>query len=189
MKIFSSYIFRSLSMFMIGLLLILNPETPTFIVQVIAALFAFSGLMSILHYIRTRFSKNSIVKPVFPLTGHGSIGLGVLLGLYPEKFISVLMYLLGAVIVVIGLNQLVSIYMYRRIAPTRWWSFIVPLCVTGAGILVLAYPLQSASLPFIIIGCCCIFNGATELFYGIRLAAYQRRMKKENAIQDAEIIE
>lgn len=176
-------------MFMIGLLLVLNPDTPSFIVQVIAALFAFSGLMSILHYIRLRFMKAEIVRPVFPLTGLGSIGLGVLLGLFPEKFISVLMYLLGAVIVVIGLNQLVSVYMYRQIAPARWWSFLVPLCLTGAGILVLAYPLQSAAMPFVIIGCCCIFNGVSELFYGLRLAAYQRRMKKENAIQEAEIVE
>ncbi|MEE1088333.1 MAG: hypothetical protein UIC63_05155, partial [Bacteroidaceae bacterium] len=68
-------------------------------------------------------------------------------------------------------------------------SFLFPICVTGAGILVLASPLQSASLPFVIIGCCCIFNGASELFYGIRLAAYQRKNRKENAIQEAEIIE
>ena len=68
MKIFSSYIFRSLCMFMIGLLLVLNPDTPAFIVQVIGALFAFSGLMSILHYIRARFSKSAPVVPVFPLT-------------------------------------------------------------------------------------------------------------------------
>ena len=87
MKIFSSYIFRSLCMFMIGLLLVLNPDTPAFIVQVIGALFAFSGLMSILHYIRARFSKSAPVVPVFPLTGLGSIGLGVLLGLFPDKFI------------------------------------------------------------------------------------------------------
>ena len=75
-------------MFMIGLLLVLNPDTPAFIVQVIGALFAFSGLMSILHYIRARFSKSAPVVPVFPLTGLGSIGLGVLLGLFPDKFIS-----------------------------------------------------------------------------------------------------
>ena len=189
MKIFSSYIFRSLCMFMIGLLLVLNPDTPSFIVQVIGALFAFSGLMSILHYIRARFSKSAPVVPVFPLTGLGSIGLGVLLGLFPAKIISVLMYQLRAVIEVIGKTQLISIYMYRRIAAVRWWSFLFPICVTGAGILVLAYPLQSASLPFVIIGCCCIFNGASELFYGIRLAAYQRKMKRESAIQEAEIIE
>ncbi len=189
MKFFTSYIFRSISMFMIGLLLVLNPDTPLFIVQVIAALFAFFGLMSILHYIRAQFSKLDIVRPLFPFTGLGSIGLGVVLGLYPEKFISILMYILGAVIVLIGMNQLSSIFLYRKIAPVRWWSFIMPLCIVGAGILVLAYPLESASLPFVIIGCCCIFNGITELFYGLRLASYQRKLKKESAIQDAEIIE
>ena len=187
MKLFSSYIFRSLSMFMIGLLLVLNPETPAFIVQVIAALFAFSGVMSILHYIHAQFIKSDVVRPVFPLTGLGSIGLGVLLGLYPEKFIAILMYLLGIVIVVIGMSQLSSVYLYRKVAPVRWWSFFFPLAIAGAGILVLAYPMESASLPFVIIGCCCIFHGASELFYGLRLSAYQRRLKREKPVQEPEI--
>lgn len=189
MKLFTSYIFRSLSMFMIGLLLVLNPDTPAFIVQVIAALFAFSGLMSLLHYVRVRFSRQSIVRPLFPLAGLGSIGLGVLLGLYPEKFISVLMYVLGAVIVVVGLSQLLSVFLYRMVAPMRWWSFLIPLCIMTAGIFVLAHPLESALLPFIIIGYCCIVNGVVELFYGLRLASYQRKMKAEQEIQDAEIVE
>lgn len=176
-------------MFMIGLLLVLNPDTPVFIVQVIAALFAFSGLMSILHYIRASLSKVDVVRPLFPFSGLGSIGLGIVLGLYPDKFISILMYLLGAVILLIGMNLLSSVFLYRRIAPARWWILLMPICIIGAGIFVLANPMESASLPFVIIGCCCIFNGITELFYGLRLANYQRKMKIKESIQDAEIIE
>lgn len=183
------FLLRSVSLFMIGFLLVLNPDTPVLIVRVVAVLFVFFGLLSLLHYMRARCSKLDVVKPLFPLTGVGSIGLGILLGLYPERFIAVLMYLLGAVIVLFGMNQLSSIVLYRRIAPMRWWAFVMPVAVTVAGIVVLVHPLESAAMPFVVIGCCCIFHGISELFYGLRLSACRRKRAKAEEIEDAEIVE
>ena len=198
MKFVTGYIFRSICMLMIGLLLALNPNTPELIVRVIASLFVLAGIVAILHYLIMRFSKDAIIRPMFPVAGIGSTCLGFLLSAYPQSFISLLMYLLGGLMLLIGFSQFFTILSQRSIAPMRWWLFLMPLLIIGCGMTVVAYPLQSASLPFVILGACCILHGISELFFGLRLAIYQRRKRKqENAarpfseeeIVDAEIIE
>lgn len=195
MKLIQSYLFRSLCTIMIGLLLILNPDTPVVLIQVIAALFAVSGLFSVLNYLISRFSKSS-VRPAAPLAGIGSLLLGVILGVYPEAFLQFLMYFLGGMILLLGFSQLVSVIHYRKIAPIRWTVFVIPILIIIAGLVVLVHYRKVASLPFIILGACCIFHGLSDLFYGLRLRHYQRQQKKEaeskeeeNEIEDAVIVE
>lgn len=200
MRFVTGYIFRSICMLMIGLLLVLNPNTPALIVQVIAALFVLAGTVAIFHYLIMRFSKEAVVRPMFPITGLGSIGLGILLALYPQSFISLLMYFLGGLMLLIGISHFYTIMAQRAIAPVRWWLFLIPVALIGCGITVITYPMESATLPFVILGACCIAHGISELFYGLRLAVYQRRQMraKRNATQpvsadgsdivDAEII-
>ena len=81
MKSISSYLLRSLCTLMVGLLLILNPDTPTLLIQVIGALFALSGLYAVLTNIISRFSRNAEIRPSFPLVGIGCLLAGVILGI------------------------------------------------------------------------------------------------------------
>ena len=198
MKFVTGYIFRSICMLMIGLLLVLNPNTPELIIRVIASLFVLAGIIAILHYLVMRFSKDAIIRPMFPIAGVGSACLGILLSVYPQAFITLLMYMLGGLMLLIGFSQFFTIISQRTIAPIRWWLFLMPVLIIGCGMTVVAYPLESASLPFVILGVCCIFHGISELFFGLRLAIYQRRKKneartkqftREEDIVDAEIVE
>lgn len=200
MKFVTGYIFRSICMLMIGLLLVLNPNTPSLIIRVIAALFVVAGMVSVFHYLIMRFSRDAIVRPVFPLAGLGSVCLGLLLGRNPDSFISLLMYFLGGLMLVIGISHFFTIMSQRAIAPLRWWLFLIPVALIGCGITVIAFPMESATLPFIILGGCCIAHGISELFYGLRLAVYQRQQARAQRnqqqgtplqgadIEDAEII-
>lgn len=194
MKLIHSYLFRSLCTIMIGLLLILNPDTPIMLIQVIAALFAVSGLFSVLNYLISRFSKSE-VRPAAPIAGIGSLLFGILLGLYPNAFLHFLMYFLGGMILLLGFSQLVSVIHYRKVAPIRWTVFVIPLLIIVAGLVVLVHYREVASLPFVILGVCCIFHGMSDLFYGLRLRHYQRQQKKEAVesqdpmIEDAVIVE
>lgn len=178
MKSISSYLLRSLCTLMVGLLLILNPDTPILLIQVIAALFALSGLYAIITNIIARFNRNAEIRPSFPIVGIGSLLFGVILGLYPEKFLQVLMYLLGAMILLLGVGQLIAVFHYRRLAPLKWSVFVIPVLLILAGIFVLVYYHEAAALPFTILGVCCIFNGLSDLFYGLRLRHYESMNRK-----------
>ncbi len=177
MKVVTSFVFRSICAIVVGFLLVLNPEQMTVVlVQVIGVLFGLSGLFSLLNYVVIRFSRKKEVRPMFPLIGLGSFCFGLLLVIFPGLFIAYLMYMLGALLVFAGISQMVSLIAYRRAMPLHWAPFLVPLLVLIAGIVVLANPFETASLPFMILGICCMGYGLSELINGIRLQRFLNRI-------------
>ncbi len=184
MKTINSYLLRALCTLMIGLLLVANPDTPVLLIRVIAALFALTGCFSLFNYLIARFGNNKEVRPTFPIAGCGSLLLGLLLGFYPEAFLQFFMYLLGGMILLLGFNQLISIINYRRVAPIRWTLFIFPLLIIGVGLYTIYHYDTAATLPFIILGICCICNGLSDLFFGIRLHHYERQNQKFTSYEE-----
>lgn len=174
MKLYSSYIFRSFISIMIGLLLIFNPDTPIFLIEIIGALFALSGLWSITSFLLTYFKKNSVIKPVFPIAGLGSLLMGVVLGIHAEFFLQILMYVLGYIILLFGFSQLFGVFSYRKFVPLNFAVFILPVSIILIGSFVLFQYKDAALLPFRILGTCCVIYGISDLFYGFRIKHYER---------------
>ena len=98
----------------------------------------------------------------------------------PELFINILMYVLGGLLVLIGIYQIASLIIFRRVAPLSVVLFLLPLLIIAAGVLVVCYPMETAALPFTILGVAYIFYGITEFIYGIRLHRYQKRLERES---------
>ena len=164
MKIVNSYIFRAVCALLIGLLLVSNPERMTgLLVQVIGGLFLISGLVSLINYFIIRYSDKVPVKPVFPMVGLGSLLFGVFLGFFPGLFITYLMYIFGFLMVVAGVNQLWNMFRLRRLIPFRWYVLFFTLLITALGVFVLFNPLESASVPFILLGVSFMLYGVSEL--------------------------
>ena len=203
MRILTSYIFRSLCALLIGFLLVCNPtEMTTLIVQIIGGLFVLSGLFAIIGYfvshrrlLQTRerlaalSEADGIYVPSIPavylLVGLGSMALGVVLILWPHLFIDILMYLLGALLVLTGIYQIVTMFTFRKVAPLSFSLFLLPAVIAAAGGFILFYPLESASLPFTLLGIFYICYGATEFFYGLRLQHFQKQLDTQlTEIQD-----
>lgn len=179
MKVVNSYIFRAVCALVIGILLIANPEKMTaLLVQIIGGLFLVSGLVSVINYFVVRYSKDAVLKPLFPLVGVGSLLFGVFLGFFPHLFINYLMFVLGGLMVLAGLSQLVGLVRYRRVVPFRWYVFLTAVLILFLGIFVVFNPLQSASVPFIILGATFLIYGVAELVNGVRLRKYNK-MKAE----------
>ena len=198
MKILSSYIFRALCAMLVGFLLVSNPETmTTLLVQIIGGLFTFSGVVAIIGYFVNSYQRQRLLRtaeeagepipsgsmlvPMFPVVGIGSLAFGVFLLLMPDQFVNILMYVLGALMVLAGGSQCLSLISYRKVVPLTWSVFVLPLLILAAGIFVVCQPQESASLPFTILGIACICYGATEFFNGLRLHRYQKKMAKEQA--------
>jgi uncharacterized membrane protein HdeD (DUF308 family) len=123
--------------------------------------------------------ENNMLRPIFPFVGLGSVLLGVVLVLMPNVFVAFLMYVLGFILALVGFNQILTLIAQRHVAPLRWWVFLCPLALLCLGLFIVFKPLESASLPFVILGVGCIVYGLVDLFYALRLAHYQRQKEKE----------
>lgn len=175
-----STLLRILCLTLIGGLLVYSSQTmTTLIVQIVGGMFLFSGMLPLLGYFFPRYSQGATFRPLFPIMGIGSILFGALLLLKPVLFVTALMYLLGFILVMVSINQFLSFFASRNTAPLRWWLFLLPFCLFALGMYVLLSPLESASLPFTLLGAGCIVYGISELFRLLRFFYYERQNNKE----------
>jgi len=200
MRILSSYIFRAVCAMLVGFLIASNPtDMTTLLVQIIGGLFVLSGLAAFFSYFigkyrasltRQRLAQVADLESVYIpspsnvgiVVGVGSIAFGAFLMVKPELFVNILMYVLGGLLVLIGIYQIVSLIIFRRVAPLSVVLFLLPLLIIAAGVLVVCYPMETAALPFTILGVAYIYYGITEFIYGIRLHRYQKRFEQESQV-------
>lgn len=168
-----------------GALLIASPEAYTsLMVQIVGGLFLLSGLVPVVSYWFP--SAAGPIRPFFPVVGTGSVLLGALLIFMPSAFIRAFMFVLGFLFLLGGVQQLLSQWGARGLVPVRWWSVALSLCVIMLGVTVLLRPMQSASVPFFLLGVGCVVYGATELVRGVRRAVYERKASHADEYVDYE---
>lgn len=187
MKVLSSYIFRSVCAVLVGCLLAFNPQQiTTLLVQLIGGLFFLSGLGSLLNYVRWQYVKNTNYAPLFPVVGVGSLLFGLFLVFFPSYFITYLMFMLGGLLVVAGVSQLGVLLNYRRVMPLMWITTVVPVLVLCVGLYILFQPMDSASMPFVVLGIASIVYGVFEMINGIRLNRYSRLADETTTFEEVE---
>lgn len=189
----SRAIFRALCALLIGFLLVSNPTKMTvLLVQIIGGLFAVSGLLAIIGYFTARIRQSGF-RPVFPIVGVGSLAFGAVLLLLPDKFVDFLMYVMGGLLVLIGIGQIANLINYRKFSPLSWSLFVLPLLLAAAGVLVIVYPIEAASVPFTILGVAYIIYGVGEFLLGIRFYRHRRlydaAQKDLLDVPEAEVVE
>lgn len=160
---FNTSVIRSVFAIVLGLILILWPEaTITYLVMTIGILFILPGIVATVSYFsrpKDEFGK----RPIFPIEAAGSILLGVWLVSMPGFFVNILMYVLGAILVVAGLHQLISLISVRKWASVPFGFYLMPSLTFIAGIMILAYPFGAAANTFVIFGIASLYYGACEL--------------------------
>ncbi len=200
MKVLRSSIFRAVCAIAVGVLLVKYPDsTVTWLTVAIGVLFLLSGVLSCLTYIgATRQSKNVIItdadgrtvyseRPAPPIVGIGSVVLGFMLAITPGTFVSGLMYVLGAILILGAVNQLMALLAARRICRVPLALWVCPSIVLLTGILVITKPLASASLSLVILGWCSLLYGVTEAINSLKLYALRKRFEKTNSDAIAKI--
>lgn len=180
MKFIGSYIFRSMCALLVGLLLLFNADQmPTLMVRLIGLLFIMPGIFGVLVYLYGQFNRNAIVRPTFPLMSIGSILFGVFLESYPEEFISYLVLLLGLMLLLAGINQLMSMFVNRRISPFSWLLMFLPLALILVGGYCMTHSTEAAGTLFKILGATCIYYGLSDMFLTLRTTHYTRVYERE----------
>ena len=143
------------------------------------------GLYGIFAYFASRSRAEDGSGRAFPIVALGSALLGLWLIVMPAFFVGILMYVLGALLVLGGIGQLMNFISVRKLTGSVPAIFyVIPVLLLLAGILILVNPFEAAKIPFIVLGASSIVYGLTDLF---RIIRYRR--KSNQVITDVEVIE
>lgn len=193
MKVLQSSIFRAICAIAIGVLLIQNPgSTVTWITIAIGVMFFISGAISCLAYLgakRTLKGDISISdengnvvarRPTFPIVGIGSLIFGLLIAITPNVFVTWLMYIIGAILILGALNQLLVLINASKLSKVPVVFWICPSLILIAGIYVMVKPMQTAELPMIILGWCSLLFGVTEIINSLKIHYQNKRLENQS---------
>lgn len=185
-------ILRAVIALVIGFLLALNPKTATCIIVVlIGILFLLFGIVSVIYNIKAvksieRFSEDRQLQ--FPITSVGCILFGLVLSLMPSAFLKISMFILGAFLVLAGAFQIVSFRLCSKNVHTPMPFYVISALVMLAGIFIFINPIESASLPAIVLGTSFIVYGVMETVLSVQTMISNKRLKKAEAEYAVEVI-
>lgn len=198
MKIFHSSIFRALCAIVAGVLILKYPQDGvTWLTMAVGELFLISGIVALIAYWYARQHSGDYVitdqkgriisggQPTFPIVGAGSVLLGLVLVIAPGKFVDGLMYVLGGIMILGGIQQLINLSVVRRLGKVSFAFWICPTLILLTGLYVILRPMETATLSLQILGWCSLLYGVTELInslqiWRIRKIAEKTAQQKQN---------
>lgn len=189
MKTRNYFLIRAVTALIIGLVLVLMPGVAAdYLVITIGILFIIPGLFGIIGYFGTKKGEKS---PRFPIEAVGSLFLGLWLVIMPDFFVNILMYVLGFVLLLGGLQQVYTLIRARKWTDVPVAFFVAPVLVMMAGLLIVFSPRDSQQALFIIIGATAIVYALAELLNYFRFISRKPKhpSKPNDDITDAEILD
>ena len=194
MKTLISSLLRAICAIAVGALLVkYREQTVEWITVAIGILFFVSGVFSCVAYFVARGKKDDVevydasgkrltpVKPIFPIVGLGSLILGLILAVMPTAFITYLVYLLAAILILGAVNQLVGLGAATRIARVGIYFWIMPSLTLLIGLVAVISPSSIASAPLFVIGWAMMVYGAVEMVNALKF--YQLRRYVEHSMR------
>jgi uncharacterized membrane protein HdeD (DUF308 family) len=191
MKIFHSSIFRALCAIVVGVLILKYPQDGvTWLTMAVGELFLISGIVALIAYWYARQHSGDYVitdqkgriisggQPTFPIVGAGSVLLGLVLVIAPDKFVDGLMYVLGGIMILGGIQQLINLSVVRRLGKVSFAFWICPTLILLTGLYVILRPMETATLSLQILGWCSLLYGVTELINSLQIWRIRKMAEK-----------
>ena len=219
MKVLEISAIRAIIVLVTGFLLVrYREETMTWMTITVGILFLLSGLVSCIAYY---FEKEKVAKktakaeqqeaqqeeedlksPSFPIAGVGSIALGIILAVMPNTFITWVVYILAALLILGAVNQFMNLARSRQYARVPVYMWLFPTVILAIAILLISKPIETAQLPLLVLGWAFMYYGVLEFILIIRMYLVRKSYEKaEDAkivtgdklvtdnIEDAEVVE
>ena len=219
MKVLQISAIRAIIVLVTGFLLVrYREETMTWMTITVGILFLLSGLVSCIAYY---FEKEKVAKktakaeqqeaqqeeenlksPSFPIAGVGSIALGIILAVMPNTFITWVVYILAALLILGAVNQFMNLARSRQYARVPVYMWLFPTVILALAILLISKPIETAQLPLLVLGWAFMYYGVLEFILIIRMYLVRKSYEKaEDAkivtgdklvtdnIEDAEVVE
>lgn len=198
--------FRALVAIAMGVLLVKDPSgTLKWITILLGVLFLVVGVMSCINYfVRIVHERKEAVeidekgRPVrrsafgkgrssFPMASVGSVLFGLVLIIRPDLFDEILMYILGAFIIVGAINQLVKLALINRFVRVHWLFWVFPTILFIVGVWLIIKPFAVLETTMYAIGWCLLVLGVVECITAIKeFAASKRISSAEEVVDEAE---
>lgn len=164
MKRFNNSVLRSILAVVLGLVLILWPEAVIhYLVMLIGVFFIIPGIISFINYFTYDESLHNGKKRIFPIDGIGSLLFGGWLVIMPGFFVNILMYLLGAILVIAGIQQIMTLARARNWCTVPVSFYILPTLILLTGAMIIYNPSSIAANTFVIFGIAIMIYGVNEL--------------------------
>ena len=175
-------VLRAFCLLVLGvILLVYSNSIAGAIVQAIGALLIVPGLFSIGSLFREK--KGEVALSL--IQGSATIILGTILLIWPSMFISALMYTLAGLLILAGTVQFTSRWqMQKQGIELDKLSYFVPVLTLLAGIVVIAFPLETASIPFCIIGAAFCLYSILEFVSAWQIRKFQKTHTHSTIIVD-----
>ena len=171
---YKSVVYRAVLSIILGVVLVSWPGAALkYIIMLIGLIFLLTGLIS---YVMTNREREVRSRYFDPFSGIGSLILGLLLLCLPSSFLSIFMFVFGFILVVAAIGQFVTLAAARQFGPVSFVSYLFPVLIFVAGIVILFDPFRSAEGVVILFGVTSIFYGVTDFInqYAIR------KLRKKN---------
>ena len=226
MKIFNTSLFRAFVAIVVGVLMVRYRENLVeWLTKCIGVLFFISGIVSIVVYYvaRQKAEAPSVAtpteegldevdvitdRPAFPIVGLGSIILGVILFFMTTTFISYLVYIFAAMLILGAIGEYVSLVSTTNVIKDfkkkvkafvaslseedkqqfhvdlpqcglAYW--VLPTLLLLFGIWAIMRPMALAETPFLFIGIAMIFYGLTELLHALKHHSVRKTIARHMA--------
>ena len=177
------FILVAVAGFILGLLLLLFPESSGLIIcYICAAAVVIFGVMHLVSYFIHKAPEHIFRYDL----AQGLIGLalGIYLFMRPELLLGVLPMVLGIVVIVDSVIKLQNSFDLARLGYRFWWiSLILSLCTGTLGALMLLNPFATAQVLLMFIGISLISNSLVDFWNVLFLSRRIRQVKK--AVDDA----
>ena len=171
---------RGITALLIGTVLVFwSQSAVTYLIMAVGCLFLIPGLLSLLAYYRRKRVDESARFNWSQVLGVGSILFGLCLIVQPVFFERSLMYALGIILSYAGLSEIIALTSARSWTRVPAGFYVTPVLIMLTGIFILFNPIESANIPFIILGIGCLVYGVSDLVQTIKF----RRPKEEEELR------
>jgi len=191
MKAINNFLMRSVCALIVGLVLVIWPDAAAvYIVITIGVLFMIPGLIVTIGYYTKKVELE--VTRRFPIEGVGSFLFGLWLVITPAFFADVLMYLLGFILMMGGVQQIALLIMARKWVRVSGGYYAIPLLILLAGLFVILNPTGVRNTAFIIIGVTSLLYALSELLSWFKFMRCKPKSPVAAGlveVEDAEIVD
>ena len=204
-KLFHSSLFRALCAIVVGVLILKFPQDGLhWLTMAVGEIFLISGIVALVAYwFARRHTSDYVVtdqegrivsggQPTFPIVGAGSILLGLVLVIAPGRFVDGLMYVLGGIMILGGLQQLINLVVIRKLGRVSFFFWICPVLILLTGFYVILKPMETAELSLQILGWCSLVYGVTEIINSLmiwRIRKIASQIAKQQATDEEPVAE
>lgn len=172
---------RGIAALLIGILLVFwSQNAVTYLIMAVGCLFLIPGLLSLLAYFRQTSPEGNRSFGWSQVLGIGSILFGLCLIVSPVFFEKSLMYALGIILSYAGLSEIIQLTVARQWTRVPVGFYVTPVLVMLVGIFILFNPIESANLPFIILGIGCMVYGLSDM---VNVIKFRRRNSEVEEVQ------